>query len=439
MAAAVEFQEVSKRFIVHHERPRSFQELAVSFFRRNNASREELWALRDVSFAVERGETLGLVGPNGAGKSTALKLISRILEPTSGRIAVNGRVSALLELGAGFHPDLTGRENVYLNGSILGLSRREMREKFGDIVRFAELERFIDMPVKHYSSGMYMRLGFAIAIHVDPDILLVDEVLAVGDQSFQRRCLDRINEMKRRGVTILFVSHDLGAVRSLCDRAIWLEGGRVQAEGATREVVDRYLMRVHEKERADLAAQQAPPAEALPGEGLHPEPCPEPRRRAVEGPSEGVSAEGGRRRWGTREIEITSVRLLNSAGEETLLFESGQPAVIEIGYRVNRPVEAPVFGIAIYRNDGTHCYGTNTDIEGIPTDGLKDVGVVRVAFDSFAFIEGSYTLDVAVHARDGYPYDYHRPYCTFAVRSRLRDEGVFRPRHRWEISSRFPG
>jgi ABC-type polysaccharide/polyol phosphate transport system ATPase subunit len=451
MAPAVEFEEVSKRFIVHHERPRSFQELAVSFFHRNNTSRddalsrssrtcsssfilhpssfrgdpsrrdsasEELWALREVSFAVERGETLGLIGPNGAGKSTALKLISRILEPTSGRIRAHGRVSALLELGAGFHPDLTGRENVYLNGSILGLSRREMRQKFDSIVRFTELERFIDMPVKHYSSGMYMRLGFAIAIHVDPDILLIDEILAVGDQSFQRKCLDRIHEMRRRGVTILFVSHSLEAVQGLCHRAIWLEGGQVQAEGMAREVVDRYLMQVHEKERGALA-KQAPPAEALPGEE----------------PSGETPAEGGKTRWGTREVEITSVRLLNGGGEETLFFESGQPAAVEIGYRVNRPAEAPVFGIAIYRADGTHCYGTNTDIEEIPTDGLGGAGVVRVAFDRFAFIEGTYTLDVAVHTRDGYPYDYHRPYCTFAVRSRLRDGGVFRPQHRWEIAT----
>ncbi|MEA3346382.1 MAG: ABC transporter ATP-binding protein, partial [Chloroflexota bacterium] len=423
MAAAIEFENVSKRFILHHERPRSFQELAMSFLKRNNASREELWALKDISFAMERGETLGIIGPNGSGKSTLLKLITRILEPTSGRIAVNGKVSALLELGAGFHPDLTGRENIFLNGSILGMSRREMEGKFEQIVEFTELGRFIDTPLKHYSSGMQMRLGFAIATSVDPDILLIDEVLAVGDAAFQRKCLKRIAEFKRRGKTIVFVSHDLGAVRELCSEVIWLEEGQVQAGGLAREVVDRYLMRVHEKERADLAAQQTPPAETLPDEE----------------PSKEMPAEGVKKRWGTREIEITSVRLLNSAGEETFLFESGQPAAIEIGYRVNHPAEAPVFGIGIYRDDGTYCYGTNTDIEGLSTDDLEGVGVVRVAFDSFAFIEGTYTLDVAVHARDGYSYDYHRPYCTFAVRSRLKDGGVFRPRHRWEISSRFLG
>ncbi|MGB9890866.1 MAG: ABC transporter ATP-binding protein, partial [Anaerolineae bacterium] len=181
MTTAIQFSNVSKKFTLHHERARSFQELAVGLVRRNNRSREEFWALRDVSFTVDHGETVGIIGPNGAGKSTVLKLISRIIEPTSGRIEVRGRIGALLELGAGFHPDLTGRENIYLNGSILGLSRAEIRRRLDDIIAFAELERFIDVPVKHYSSGMYVRLGFSVAVHTDPEILLVDEVLAVGD------------------------------------------------------------------------------------------------------------------------------------------------------------------------------------------------------------------------------------------------------------------
>jgi ABC-2 type transport system ATP-binding protein/lipopolysaccharide transport system ATP-binding protein len=257
-----------------------------------------------------------------------------------------------------------------------------------------------------------------VAIHVHPDVLLIDEVLAVGDEAFQKKCLERINEMKRQGVTILLVSHNLEAVHSLCERAIWLERGCVHTVGLAREVVDHYLLGVHGKEQANLAAQQAALAETLPSQEV-----------AGERP-----AERARKRWGTREIEIVSVRLFNSALEETFLFESGRPAIIEIGYQVNRPAEAPVFGIGIYRDNGTYCYGTNTNIEDISTDGLDNVGVVRVAFGSFAFIEGTYTLDVAVHARDGYPYDYHRPYCTFAVRSQLKDNGVFRPDHRWELN-----
>jgi ABC-type polysaccharide/polyol phosphate transport system ATPase subunit len=415
MAPAVEFQEVSKRFIVHHERPRSFQELAVSFFKRNNASREELWALRDVGFAVERGETLGLIGPNGAGKSTALKLISRILEPTSGRIAVNGRVSALLELGMGFHPDLTGRENVYLNGSILGLSRQEMREKFEAIGRFAELERFIDIPVKHYSSGMYMRLGFAIAIHVDPDILLIDEILAVGDQSFQRKCLDRINEMRRRGVTILFVSHDLEAVRSLCERAIWLEGGRVQAEGPTREVVDRYLMRVHEKERADLAAQQTPPVEALSGEE--------------------ASVEGGRKRWGSGEVEITEVRFLDKDSRERHVFRTGEPLVACIHYIAHRRVEKPVFGVAIHRSDGVQVNGPNTKFAGYPIDAIEGEGEIHYIIESLPLLEGTYQFSATCYDYAcAHPYDHHHRIYTFRVqRGEVREEfGVLYIPSRWE-------
>lgn len=237
---AVHFQHVSKRFILHHERNRSFQEVMVNLFRRNG-SREEFWALRDVSFAVEVGETLGIIGENGSGKSTTLKLISGVLVPTEGKVTVDGKVSALLELGAGFHPDLIGRENIFLNGSILGFSHREMNAKLDSIVEFSELGSFIDVPLKHYSAGMYMRLGFAIAIHVDFDILLIDEVLTVGDESFQKKCLNEITHFKRRGRTIIFVSHDLNAVEAICDRVLLLNKGRIESEGEGREVITAYL------------------------------------------------------------------------------------------------------------------------------------------------------------------------------------------------------
>ncbi len=250
-SAAICFEKVSKRFILHHARPRSFQELVIGALWRSR-SREELWALKDVSFEVERGGMLGIIGPNGSGKSTALKLITRILEPTAGTISVNGKVSALIELGAGFHPDLTGRENVYLNGSILGLSQEEMDAKFKDIVAFAELERFINVPLKHYSSGMYMRLGFAIAINVEPDILLIDEVLAVGDESFQRKCLAKIEEFKAQGNTMVFVSHALENVRKLCDQAIWLERGEIKSRGCPDDVIYDYLDDLRRKEEGGL-------------------------------------------------------------------------------------------------------------------------------------------------------------------------------------------
>jgi lipopolysaccharide transport system ATP-binding protein len=259
---AIRVADVSKRFLLRRDRPRSFQELAVNGLRRRKShNREEVfWALQDVSFLVERGETVGIVGANGAGKSTCLKLLARILEPTAGTIEVEGRVSAILELGSGFHPELTGRENITLYGSILGLRRREMARRFDEIVAFAELERFIDIPVKFYSSGMYVRLAFATAINVSPDILLLDEVLAVGDQSFQKRCLVRINELEASGMTIVFVSHSLDAVKGLCDRALWLDGGTLREDGATEAVVARYLEHVQERNGAMAAAGQAEPA-----------------------------------------------------------------------------------------------------------------------------------------------------------------------------------
>ena len=276
MTQPIVFDGVSKRFTIHRQRQRTLRATVLGLFERNKAPAlmpGEVClpgALRPrtrtsgrcgtLSFAVEPGDCFGIIGPNGSGKSTALKLMTRILEPTAGRVRVNGRVSALLELGAGFHPDLTGRENIYLNGSVLGIDRKTMSRRLDEIVAFAELERFIDMPVKHYSSGMYMRLGFAIAIHVEPDVLLTDEVLAVGDQSFQTKCMERIGQIKQDGVTIVFVSHSLDAVRGLCNRSVWLDQGRVAAYGPSSDVIDAYLASVAEKEEARLAAER--PVEA---------------------------------------------------------------------------------------------------------------------------------------------------------------------------------
>src|ERR1700676_5497691 len=283
-------------------------------------------ALTDVSFAVPRGSTYGVIGRNGSGKSTALKLVAGITKPTSGAVRVTGRISALIELGAGFHPEISGRENVYINGIMLGLTKRQIQNRFDDIVDFAELREFIDAPVKTYSSGMYMRLGFAVAIHVDPDVLLVDEVLAVGDEGFTHKCLDQFAEFRRRGKTILLVTHSLGLVERFCDEALWLDSGRVRAHGDPRRVIDAYLAAVEKGEEALLASTTAKalaavsaPAEAGPKEAQPPAPADlqaveqRPSRpelqdmfRAVEG------------RWGSREIEIS---------EGTLVDHAGQPSV----------------------------------------------------------------------------------------------------------------
>lgn len=241
MSKAVSFRGVSKRFTLHHERPRTLQELTIGLFGGDRGRSEELWALKDIDFEVEEGESLGIIGPNGAGKSTILKLVAGIMRPTSGEITIRGKVSPLLELGAGFHHDLTGRENIYLNAALLGISEGETKAKFHEIVEFSELERFIDAPLKHYSSGMYMRLGFAVAVYVDPAVLLIDEVLAVGDEAFQRKCLAKIEEFQKEDRTIIFVSHALSTVAEMCHRALWLDQGRIRAIGPADRVVEEYL------------------------------------------------------------------------------------------------------------------------------------------------------------------------------------------------------
>jgi lipopolysaccharide transport system ATP-binding protein len=406
--SAVSICGVSKRFRLHKGRQIStVKDLFVRGGRASLFAGAELWALRDVSLELPSGRMVGVIGSNGSGKSTLLKLIGGILKPTSGTVVVNGRVSALIELGSGFHPEFTGRENVFVNGVLLGLSRAEIRDRFDEIVAFAGLADFIDNPVKTYSSGMYMRLGFAIAVTVDPDILLIDEILAVGDEAFQHKCVSRIQQSKGEGKTIVLVTHDLGSVERLCDKAVWLEGGRLMAQGEPREIVGRYLGRVAEREAAAF--------------------------EAVHHETEEVVATGTMQRWGSREIEITGVRLTDQAGRERYLYEAGEPCTIRLAFRVHRLVEDPVFGIGIFRKDGVCCYGTNTAIEGLTISKLDGDGQVEVRVQRLDLVEGEYLLDVAVHARDGQPYDYHSRLYTFAVRSRIKDTGVARLLHEWRI------
>jgi ABC-type polysaccharide/polyol phosphate transport system ATPase subunit len=385
-------------------------------------------ALKDVSFSVRQGSTFGVVGRNGSGKSTTLKLVAGITKPTSGRVAVRGRISALIELGAGFHPEISGRENVYINGIMLGLSKREVQRRFDEIVEFAELREFIDAPVKTYSSGMYMRLGFSVAIHVDPEVLLVDEVLAVGDEGFTHKCLDKFGEFKRRGKTILLVTHSLGLVERFCDEAIWLDAGEKRAEGDPKRVVGAYITDVERQEEQFLASSDAKSQhEAAAGE------------RRPEGPVDAGEAaadmsRAAEGRWGAGGVEITGVRLQNDQGQPTHVFHTGEPMTVGLHVRADRPTGDFVFGIAIFTPDGVCVYGTNTDIEEHKGDRLEGTAEIRLLIDALDLVEGTYKLDVAVHKRDGAPYDYHRLLYTFRVKSRLEDIGIYRPRHRWEFA-----
>jgi ABC-type polysaccharide/polyol phosphate transport system ATPase subunit len=382
---------------------------------------ETFTALEDVSFQVPRGSTFGVVGENGSGKSTLLKLLSGITKPTTGALAVNGRISALIELGAGFHPEISGRENVAINGIMLGLSRREVEERFDDIVDFAELRPFIDAPVKTYSSGMYMRLGFAVAIHVDPEVLLIDEVLAVGDEAFTRKCLDKISEFRRRGRTILIVSHSLAQVEKMCDEVLWLRRGKKADQGDPKRVIMSYLTYVAGGEDAQLIREQGTATADAVDSG------PEP-------PADGQFRRG---RWGTREIEIQRVELLDAQGQERHVYVPGESLTVRLHLQAKEPVRDYAFGVGLFTADGISIYGTNTELEALTPDRTLAPGAAASASFVFAqidLVEGSYSIDVAVHRKDGRPYDYHRSLYTFRVKSRVKDVGIYRPRHRWEAT-----
>src|SRR5688500_3256303 len=400
-------------------------------------------ALKGISFDVAAGKTFGIIGRNGSGKSTMLKLIAGIGRPTEGTVNVKGRVSALIELGAGFHPEISGRENVYINGMMLGLTKREIGARFDEIVSFAELQEFIDAPVKTYSSGMYMRLGFAVAIHVDPDVLLVDEVLAVGDEAFTHKCLDKFSEFRRRGRTVLLVTHSLDLVTRFCDEALWLDEGVARAQGDPKRIVDTYLMDVARAEDTALAQPRDLPASP-------PEPAPEPLPQSVpavppesadvrddagtamasdEQPADMFRAVEGR--WGTREAEIVSVDLMRADGTAGHVFQSGEPLSIRLGVRAHQALTDFVFGVGLFNAEGVCCYGTNTAIEGATPGELSGDAEVVFHVDRLDLVEGTYKLDVAVHRQNGVPYDYHRLLHTFRMTSRVKDTGIFRPAHRW--------
>lgn len=382
MSNAIEFENVSKRFRMDRSRPRSFQEVLVSAFQRKPAvpGEREFWALKDVSFEVPRGATVGLIGPNGSGKSTSLKLISRIMDATSGVVKVDGRVTALLELGAGFHPELSGRDNIYLNGALMGMSRRDINRKVDDIIDFSEISDFIDVPVRLYSSGMYVRLGFAVAVHLDPEILLVDEVLAVGDAAFQHKCMTRIGDLRRSGITIVLVSHDLGTIQALCERAVWFDRNYVQVVGNSTDVAMAYLNRVAEEEEARAERTEA----RLPAQ-----------------------VERGNR-WGTRRVEITSVELLDAAGEKRRVFVTGAQMTVRARYTAHTRIADPIFGIGIHHVNGAHVGGPNTAFADFPIAVIEGSGQFEYRIPSLPLLEGSYMISVSCHSRDDTEmYDFH--------------------------------
>ena len=427
MTPAIELVNVSK--IYRRYGGRQFSTLKSALLQRSILRdlrpSETFPALTDVSFSVPKGATYGVMGRNGSGKSTALKLVAGITKPTSGTVRVEGRISALIELGAGFHPEISGRENVFINGIMLGLTKREIQNRFDEIVDFAELREFIDAPVKTYSSGMYMRLGFAVAINVNPDVLLVDEVLAVGDEGFTHKCLDKFAEFKRSNKTILLVTHSLTLIERFCDEALWLDGGRAMSHGDPKRVVGAYLTKVEEGEEKLLAVTTARAVEAA-------ESAPQPADAPADPTSNMFQATEGR--WGSREVEITDVGLLDRDGRPSFVFHSGEAMSVRVKLRAAQPVDDFVFGFGLFNADGVCCYGTNTYLEELTPQRLTGDAEATFTIESLDLVEGTYKLDIAVHKIDGFPYDYHRLLYTFRVKSRVQDVGIYRPRHRWTFS-----
>jgi ABC-type polysaccharide/polyol phosphate transport system ATPase subunit len=401
---AVVVDDISKRFRLYTDRPSNLKQ-ALTRFRR--VRYEEFWALRNVSLEVAPGESFGLIGHNGSGKSTLLRLMARIHRPTSGRVRTNGRVSALLELGAGFHPELSGRENIYLNGAILGLKKRELDAIFDEIVEFAGLQAFIDSPVKVYSSGMWVRLGFAVSVHVRPDILMIDEIIAVGDEEFQRRCFDHLFKLRRdEGVTIVLVSHILSIMQTMCDRVAWLDHGELQGIGTANDMIRSYLGRV------DAAEEQ----------------------RLSDHEGHDVTEAGGASRHGSREIEIAHFEVLGADGAPIVMPESGDATIFRLHYVAHEPVDHPRFGIEFQTEHGVVVSGGRSTDDGIVTGRVTGSGHVDCIVDALPFNQGVLLITVSItDEREMHTYDQIYQGYELRVRSDsgAEERGLVRLRGRW--------
>lgn len=413
MQYAITVQELSKHFHRHHsDRPNTLKESFLQGFQRNKAA-NQFWALRNVSFNVAPGRMLGIIGRNGAGKSTLLRLISGLGRPTAGSIAVNGRVGALLELGAGFHPDLTGRENVIINGVVAGLTLEQVDQLMDKIVSFAELQRFMSDPLRTYSTGMQMRLAFSIAIHAAPKILLVDEVLAVGDMSFQRKCLERIADFKDKGGAIILVSHDPYQVRQLCDEVLWLRAGELVAHGEPEVVTGQYI--------AEMSAETRKRT-----------PTTLPNLRTPTGNILQVN----KNRFGSLEVEITGVCLLDADNHPVSDLKSGDSLKIEIEYSAAQPIYNPIFGVSISQNTGQVCFDVTSNAEQLTVPVIEGQGRVTLQIERLDLNRGSYYVDVGIYERNWeYAYDYHWHVYSLQLETHEHVKGILHPPYFWTIDS----
>lgn len=386
---AIQAENLGKRYRTRGVAPPTlFGTLKGAFSRQ---PRQDFWAMKDVNFKIPKGATVGVIGPNGSGKSSLLGLVAGTIFPTTGQVTKSGRISSLLELGAGFHPDLTGRENVFLNAAILGIPREDIKKRMDHIIEFSGLHNFMDLPVKHYSSGMYVRLGFAVAVELKPDIMLIDEVLAVGDIAFQLKCLDRIRDFQRRGKTLLFVSHALQTVEEFCDEVFLISHGNLVKQGDPADTILEYIR--------------------------------------------GYMGEGGylyTQEFGTRDIEFKEVKLLDGEGNEQGTFISGKPMVVDIAYHAKRRIEKPVFGFSLKTGNGFYVYGDNTQNQKINIEAVEGQGRIQLRFDPVNLLHGNFFLSLSIHSWD-HAEQFHRreDWYPFAVRNESEALGVFYVDHNW--------
>lgn len=398
--AVVKVENLCKTFQIPHERRTTLFENLAGFFRPN--SYEAITVLQNVNFEVEKGECIGIIGDNGSGKSTLLKIIANILRPTSGTVKVCGKLTPFLELGVGFQPDLTVRENIGVYATVMGLPRKVISERIEDVIGFAGLDRFRDTKLKNLSSGMQVRLAFSTAIQTDPDVLLVDEVLAVGDMEFQQKCFNVFNRYRKEGVTILLVSHDLSAIRRFCDRTLLLGGGEQRAFGGTSEILDRYVYGVkQESAEADAGVGSQEPANST--------------------------------RWGNKKVGITDVKLLDKFGGESTFFTSLDPMTIRIYYSAPAIIRDPIFGIAFYSDQGQYLFGTNTYTKNIVIDHVLGEGYIDLIIEKITMLSGRFLVTAAVVSREGQTYDWIDKQYSFEVVPKGKDEGIFEVPCKWVI------
>ena len=460
---AIEVRDVRKHFKVYMDKGHMLRERIIHFSRNRYETRE---VLKGISFDVKKGESVGLIGRNGCGKSTTLKLLTKILRPNGGTIDIQGRVCSLIELGAGFHPDMSGRENIYINASIFGIKAKEVDRRLKDIIRFSELEEFIDNPVRTYSSGMYMRLAFSVAINVDADILLIDEILAVGDNSFQTKCFNKLKSLKEQGTTIVIVSHALGQVEKLCDRAIWIDKGLIRKDGPARQICREYLdkmeearleraeleyrMQLEEEEKRKIEEEKRKKEEKQREEKKQQEDKikqeeeareqkkrEEEKRRNASCRQIATQCGPDARREGSSEIEFTEVKMLDAEGKESLEFASGDRMTITMKYRALRKGMNANFIIGITRNDWVYCYGATSKSSTGKYFITNKVGEIDYTIESLNLLEGTYFLDVRIRSEEEKVYDNIYSLIQFKIKNNKNQKefGILSMKHNWEMAN----